>query len=97
MNALPFGRFINQDTEDAEQWVSQVSTNGQILQNCRAAGLTDEDEARVWYYIRPYIVWPPEFPGSLRHVTHIRESTPVYIERPALTHPLLQKRKPALD
>jgi len=99
MYALPFGRFINHDTEDAHQWVSQIKqanlSNSQIFQNCQLAGIPEDAVASVWYYTRPYIVWPTEFPGSTKHVTHIRKSTPVYIERPALTHPKLQKRNPA--
>ena len=43
--------------------------------------------ASIW--AADHIVWPLEYPGSLRHVTFVNGNRE-YIVRSPLTHPLLQ-------
>jgi hypothetical protein len=86
MFAIPFGRFMSGSRH--EDWVSSL---GRVkLEPEKAFENWSENTNRglvvadVWYFTRPYIIWPVEAAGILhRHVTHVR-GLPFYLERPSL-------------
>ena len=95
MCAIPFGRFVNADREGPENWISTELKSARLspedaFENWAEAKNDGLALAEVLYFTRPYIIWPLESPGALRHVTHIQGRPPVYLERPSLH----QKFKP---
>lgn len=92
MYAVPFGRFLNTQ-EGPDNWVSPVKTlslaNGEVFGNCEAAGISPHEKSDIWYYSRPYIVWP-NVSGELRHFTRVNGHM-VVITRPELKHRRLQQ------
>lgn len=88
MCAIPFGRFANADREGPEDWISPKLESvpldpGDAFKNWTEVNLEGLAKADVLYFTRPYIIWPLESPGALRHVTHIQDKT-VYLNRPSL-------------
>jgi hypothetical protein len=65
--------------------VARVPLRG-LFENCPQAGLNESEEREISYFVRPYIVWPTDRPGSLTHITHVRDE-PVSITRPRPQYP----------
>ena len=88
MCAIPFGRFANADREGPEDWISpelkSASLNpAEAFENWTEVKNDGLTTAGILYFTRPYIIWPLEWPGALRHVTRIQGRS-IYLERPSL-------------
>lgn len=92
MYAVPFGRFLI--SKEHSTWVSEVGRisveNRCIFQNCEGARIPPNAKSDIWFYSRPYIIWPV-VPGTLKHITYVDGNPPLTISRPELKDPLLRQ------